>query len=256
MPVFKTNEAAIEAVAKTVPAKATQTKEEIPTTDLRYLAARRAWDERYGDLITRARNWRASSWLQSAALIVIGGCLYAQIQKEQFHVFMVATDPTTGRVIASGAAEQSATVDDIQKEAALADWLYDFRMVSSSGISQNRAVNRVFDLIANSSEAHKKIKAFYVPDLGGTDVFERGRHEEVDVSVQSVLPNGIPNTFAAEWIETTTATPGGELISRKHWRGAFTIILSQPKDLAAAKKNPLGIYVKEAHWTLVADEKK
>ena len=31
-----------------------------PETGLNpYLAARREWDERYGDLISRARNWRA-----------------------------------------------------------------------------------------------------------------------------------------------------------------------------------------------------
>jgi type IV secretory pathway TrbF-like protein len=28
-----------------------------------YLAARREWDERYGDLITRARNWRTMAAL-------------------------------------------------------------------------------------------------------------------------------------------------------------------------------------------------
>jgi hypothetical protein len=32
-----------------------------------YLAARREWDERYGDLITRARNWRLLALTSSLA---------------------------------------------------------------------------------------------------------------------------------------------------------------------------------------------
>ena len=31
-----------------------------------YLAARREWDERYGDQITRARNWRTMAFLSGA----------------------------------------------------------------------------------------------------------------------------------------------------------------------------------------------
>ena len=33
-------------------------------------AARRAWDERYGDLITRARNWRLAALLSGAIALV------------------------------------------------------------------------------------------------------------------------------------------------------------------------------------------
>src|SRR4051812_11318029 len=35
-----------------------------------YLAARREWDERYGDQITRARNWRTIALLCSVTALV------------------------------------------------------------------------------------------------------------------------------------------------------------------------------------------
>ena len=35
-----------------------------------YLAARREWDERYGDLITRAKNWRTMAALCSLVALV------------------------------------------------------------------------------------------------------------------------------------------------------------------------------------------
>jgi len=41
-----------------------------------YLAARREWDERYGHLITRERNWRIMAFVCAlAALLAIGGMI-------------------------------------------------------------------------------------------------------------------------------------------------------------------------------------
>ena len=41
-----------------------------------YLAARREWDERYGSLITRARNWRIAAVLAlSVALVATCGLI-------------------------------------------------------------------------------------------------------------------------------------------------------------------------------------
>ena len=42
-----------------------------------YLAARREWDERYGDLVTRARNWRTMAALCSLiALVATAGIVW------------------------------------------------------------------------------------------------------------------------------------------------------------------------------------
>ena len=42
-----------------------------------YLAARREWDERYGDQITRARNWRTMAILCSlTSLVACGGMIW------------------------------------------------------------------------------------------------------------------------------------------------------------------------------------
>ena len=42
-----------------------------------YLAARREWDERYGEFITRARNWRTVAVISAlVALVATGGMLW------------------------------------------------------------------------------------------------------------------------------------------------------------------------------------
>ena len=64
-----------------------------------YLAARREWDERYGDLITRARNWRTMAALSSlVALVATAGMVWLSSQS---HVvpFVVLVD-NLGRPVA------------------------------------------------------------------------------------------------------------------------------------------------------------
>ena len=42
-----------------------------------YLAARHEWDERYGDLVTRAKNWRTMALVSGLiALVATGGMLW------------------------------------------------------------------------------------------------------------------------------------------------------------------------------------
>src|SRR3954447_14232258 len=76
-----------------------------------YLAARREWDERYGHLITRERNWRLMALLCAlSSLVTVAGLVYLSAQT---HVvpFVVAMD-SLGRPLAAGPAEQTTSVDD------------------------------------------------------------------------------------------------------------------------------------------------
>ena len=54
-----------------------QTAPRMPTQETAsfnpYLAARREWDERYGSLITRARNWRMAAFLALGIAVIETG---------------------------------------------------------------------------------------------------------------------------------------------------------------------------------------
>ena len=50
-----------------------------------YLAARREWDERYGDLITRAKNWRSMAAFSSlVALVATVGIVWLSARRMLF----------------------------------------------------------------------------------------------------------------------------------------------------------------------------
>ena len=71
-----------------------------------YLAARKEWDERYGDLISRARNWRMAFFLAAAiAFLAVGGMIV--IAKQARVVPYVVAIDSLGRTVASGPAEQT-----------------------------------------------------------------------------------------------------------------------------------------------------
>jgi type IV secretion system protein VirB5 len=207
-----------------------------------YLSARREWDERYGDLITRERNWRAVAFLCAiSSLLTVAGLVWLSAHS-RIVPFVVAMD-SLGRPVAAGPAEQTTTADDRIKRATLFNWLENLRLVTSDGIAQRKAIDRVYAYIASGSEAQAFISDFYRSDPPE----KRAQTETVSIEVQSVLPT-TDRTYEIEWVETTRDLYG-TVTQKAHWKAAVTIATNPPSDEATARVNPLGIYVTNASWS-------
>jgi type IV secretory pathway TrbF-like protein len=206
-----------------------------------YLAARREWDERYGHLIARERNWRLMALLCAlTSLLTVAGLVYLSART---HIvpFVVAMD-SLGRPVAAGPAEQTTTADDRIKRATLYTWLENLRLVTSDGVAQRKSIDRVYAYVASGSQAQAFISDFY----RGDPPQKRAQTETASIEVQSVLPTS-DRTFEIEWAETTRDLYG-TVTQRARWKAAFTIALNPPTDEATARVNPLGIYVTNASW--------
>lgn len=209
-----------------------------------YLAARREWDERYGDLITRARNWRAAAFLALAVVAIEAVGLITLSMKTRVVPFVVAVD-NLGRVVASGMAEQAPVADDKLKRAALLQWVGDLRIVTTDGIAQRKAIDRVYAMIARGSSAQVQIGDFY----RGDPPHERAATQMVSVDVKAVYAS-TDKTYEVEWVETTRGL-GGEVKGEQRWKGSFTIAVNPPSDERLARLNPLGVYVTNVSWSRV-----
>jgi type IV secretion system protein VirB5 len=108
-----------------------------------YLAARREWDERYGDLITRARNWRTLAIICAVTTLVATVGLMWLSAHSRIVPFVVLVD-NLGRPLASGIAEQATVNDDRLKRASILAWVGDFRLVTSDGMAQRKAIDHVY----------------------------------------------------------------------------------------------------------------
>lgn len=209
-----------------------------------YLAARREWDERYGEFITRARNWRTMAVISAlVALIATGGMLW-QSARSRVVPFVVLVD-SLGRPIASGLAEQASVGDDRLRRAVIQDWIENVRMVTTDGIAQRRAIDHVYAYIASGTNAQAFISDFYRND----PPFKRAQTGTVSVEVKSVLPTS-DRTFEVDWIETARDLFGG-VKSTDHWKGSFTIAVNAPTEERQARINPLGLYVTASSWAKV-----
>jgi len=209
-----------------------------------YLAARREWDERYGEFITRAKNWRTMAVISAlVALIATGGMLW-QSARSRVIPFVVLVD-SLGRPIASGLAEQASVGDDRLRRAVIQDWIENVRMVTTDGVAQRRAIDHVYAYIASGTSAQAFISDFYRND----PPFKRAQSGTVAVEVKSVLPTS-DRTFEVDWVETTRDLFGG-VKSTDHWKGSFTIALNAPTEERQARINPLGLYMTAASWVKV-----
>jgi type IV secretion system protein TrbF len=102
-----------------------------------YLTARREWDERYGDLISRARNWRTIGLLCLVLALIQAAGMIAVSMRSKTIPYVVAVD-SLGRQVATGPADENFTPDDRLRRAVLLEWITDLRTVTSDGIAQTK----------------------------------------------------------------------------------------------------------------------
>ena len=209
-----------------------------------YLAARREWDERYGEFITRARNWRSAAILCALiALLATGGVVWLSV-RSRVVPFVVLVD-SLGRPLASGLAEQASVGDDRLRRAVLQEWIEDVRMVTTDGVAQRKAIDRVYAHIASGTSAQVFISDYYRDD----PPFKRAQTDTVSVEVRSVLSTS-DRTFQVDWVETTRDLYGN-VKTTEQWKGSFTVALTPPTEERQARANPIGLYVTAASWARV-----
>ena len=226
------------------PSKADPHNQHRPAETSPYLAARREWDERYGNLITRAKNWRTAAFLALLIAIAETCGLIVLSMRAKTVPYVVAID-SLGRVLAAGPADQASRADDRLKRAALFQWVSDLRSVTTDGIAQRKAIDRVYAMIANGSPAQVEIGEFFRSD----PPYQRAQTKTVDVDVKAVFAAS-DRTYQVEWTETTRGL-AGHVESEERWKGSFTIAVNPPNDERLIRINPLGIYVTNVSWSRV-----
>ena len=209
-----------------------------------YLAARKEWDERYGSLIKRAQHWRGAAVLALLVALAEAVVILGVATRPKTVPYVIAVD-SLGRIVASGAVEQSSPVDLRMKASALTRWVQDLRGVTSDGLAQRKAIDRVYAMVGSGTAAQTLVTEFY----RANQPFERAGRETVQVDVNTILPT-TEHTYEVDWTETARDSSGG-VVSVGRWKAILTIAVNPPTDESVLQVNPFGIYVMNVSWSKV-----
>ena len=203
-----------------------------------YLNARREWDERYGDALSRAKNWRLAAFASlGVTAIAVAGMAFVAGQSK-IEPFVVGLDKMGNPVAMAQPAGGSAVSQRII-EAQVANWIWTARTVIPDGMAQKALIAKVYAMAGTGAASY--LNTYYAahPPFGDFTV---------NVTITSVLPIG-KDTWQIGWDELRYV--GGQPKPVEHWRANVTTGVD-PK-LADSPQvmldNPLGLFIKNVTWT-------
>ena len=206
-----------------------------------YMAACKATDERYGDFITRAENWRRAFFVSAFTTLALVVGIIALDFRSQTVPYVVALD-SIGRAIPVIPAQQVAVKDVRLQAAAVYRWLSDVRSVVTDPVAQRKMVDDAYAMTATNSAASNLLTEWFQSN----SPFDRLTKETADVSVESVVEQS-PKSYEVVWTETTRDLTGQPLGSH-HYRAIVGITTEPVKDAREALVNPLGLFVVNVSW--------
>lgn len=213
-------------------------------TETPYLAARREWNERYGDYIASANNWRlvALGSVATACIAVIGLAIVAAQHKV---VPYVAEFDDNGELVRVAAANVAAAPNNKQITAALRNWVIGARTVYVDGRAIKHIIGQTYAMTYPGSPCFVALSEYHRDQ----NPYQRAHTETVEVEVNVVVQMS-DKTWQVDWTETTKPRSGqGNEPQTKQYQGVITTVIAPPTDDTQIRVNPLGIYAQQCAWT-------
>lgn len=201
-----------------------------------YLDGRREWNERYGDYIAQAKNWRLVAIISLIITVVaVLGNVYIGSQSK-IKPFLVAVDKIGTPIDATPVLDLK--VDEKIVKYALADFIINLRTVYKADlVTQKKMIYKTYNYLSTTLPAYAQITEQIQKNSPFKNPFDR------QIEVVSILALG-EQQYQVDWIEKTMKQTG-ETISIEKYRATVNYILSEPKTEADIMKNPIGLFIKD-----------
>jgi type IV secretion system protein VirB5 len=213
-----------------------------PQTELNpYIEARREWNERYGEYVHQAHNWRTMAIISGAvALVAVIGVCYIGAQGK-IVPYVVEVDKL-GETAAVARADRAPPVDPRVVKAYLARFVADWRTVTVDRQAQKGAIGRVYAMLPSGSRAVGKLNEYFKAH----NPFLLATKESVDVAVTNLLLIS-DRTWQVEW-EETTRDERGAVQSTVRMKVSIIVGITPPTEESQILINPLGVYITDLNW--------
>lgn len=204
-----------------------------------YQKAAQLWDERIGAARQQARNWRLIALASVGVSALLSTGLVTLIGQSQVVPFVVEVQ-RRGGVVAVAPALQHYQPNDAQISYFLARFIGEVRSLSSDPVVVRRNWLDAYATVTGRGAALLSIYA------RRHNPFARIGERTVSVEVKDVVRISRAS-FQVRWVEEHFAHDS--LTARSHWTAILSIVLRPPRTLDVLRKNPLGLYVDDLHWS-------
>ena len=207
-----------------------------------YLAARREWNERYGDYIKAAKTWRMAAFASMGiALVAVGGLVSVSMQSKVVPYIVRLNGHND--VVRVERADLLRQPDANAVRAALANWVIGARTIYTDPQAMKNLIDATYAMTLPQSAAYQSLAAYDRDN----NPYVLSASESVAVQVTLVVPVS-NDSWQVDWTETTKS-PAGKVIGTKDWQATLTISLIPPTDPQQVMLNPLGVYVRQFAWS-------
>ncbi|MGE4482968.1 conjugal transfer protein TrbF [Acidocella sp.] len=207
-----------------------------------YLAGRREWNERYGDFVKQASQWRlVAIGALAVAFVAVGWAGYRSSQS-RFVPFVVQVNKL-GDAVAVAPLTEAPPEDGRVIAAQLARWIFDVRSVFNDQRAETTILADAYTSIAPDSQAFASLNQW----LQQNNPYKRSHDDAVSVNVHDVLPIS-PNVYRVTWTENDRGRHDGT-DDIENWSAIITIKIEPPASASAIMKNPMGIYITNFSWS-------
>lgn len=205
-----------------------------------YLAARREWNERYGDYIQSAKMWRMVGLLGLLiGMVSSAGTIYFAGQNKLIP-YVVQVDER-GATVEVYPASCMGPVDPRIVRAQLAQFIRDLRGVSADMTVAKNAIRRLYTHLDSSSQASTVINQYFKEN----DPFKKAQKKTVGVDILQLLPLS-ENTWQIEWSEQEYGRDG-KILGKSNYTATATVSVGNNISEQTILSNPIGLAVDEIH---------
>lgn len=201
-----------------------------------YLNAKREWNERYGDSLAQAHNWRRVAILSTLiSLLALIGIVWIGSQNK-FVPYIIEVDKL-GQSVAVSPLLESQNYDKKVIKYSLAEFITNFRSIYPNKEIQKKYILNVYKYLSSSLQAYTIINEHYknFPPFS--------QDKTIQVEISTVL-NIDEDRWQVDWSENTLDSMGS-IVSKESYRALIHIVVITPTQESQIIKNPLGIFIKD-----------
>lgn len=207
----------------------------------RYEVALKAWEDRIGSAVVRAKNWRLCALGMIILCLVLSAGIIYQSSKAQVTPFVVMLGTDGAPVAVERAVSTNYVPQDREIKYFLKEWVKKMRSVPLDPVLAKESWTNAFNMLRGSGlNKMRDLMRQENPTL------KLGK-QTIQVEVQVVVPMSA-STYQVRWTESEFAKEG-KLIESRKMTGLFTVEIIPPKDEKEILVNPLGLYIKDLSWS-------